>query len=194
MGNISMKRVAADAIANYLASNITGLAGKVSAVASGPETMAPCLAVKILPEQFHFEPTQADEVYFTDPDDGKLIVDVGSFTGFFTIQLFAVGVAEREQYEQAILDLFLETPWASGTLFITTPNLIVNGYASLYAAELKVRLETEDWSEEFAFEAKRYSFLEIYIDFPALTTYDAPTMDSIQLWLNDDPMLLVTVA
>jgi hypothetical protein len=141
-----------------------------------------------------FEPAQADEVYENATDDGKVIVDVGSFTGLFTLQLFAASPAEREKYEQAIMDLFLSTEWAPGTLFVTTPNLIVNGYSSLYQAELKARLDSEEWNEELAFEAKRYSFLEIYIDYPALTTYIAPAIQSLQLALMDMESVVVTVA
>lgn len=183
MGNVSMKRVCADAIANYLSANISGLAGKVSAVAAGPETFAECLALKVLPERFVFEPAQQDEVYEADPDDGKIVLDVGSYTGLFTLQLFTVNPAERELYEQKILDLFQATEWASGTLFITTPNLLINGYASLYQAEIKVRLDSEEWNDELAFEAKRYSFLEIDIDFPALTTRDISNLTSLQIVL-----------
>jgi len=194
MGNISMKRVAADAIANYISSRISGLAGKVSAVAAGPETPAPCLALKILPEQFIFEPSQHDEIYYKDPDDGKLVLDVGSFTGLFTFQLFTVNPAEREKFEQAIIDLFLADPWAPGTLFVTTPNLVINGYNSLYQAELKVRLDSEEWNEELTFEAKRMSFLEVYIDFPALTAIDAPNLVSLQICLSDVDANIVSIS
>jgi hypothetical protein len=193
MGNLSMKRVTADAIASYLQSNITGLTA--SAVSAGPDqTSVVCPSVKVLPESMTFEPAQSDEVYENATDDGKVIVDVGSFTGLFTLQLFAASPSEREKYEQAILDLFLKTLWAPGTIYVTTPNLIVNGYSSLYQAELKARLDSEDWNEELAFEAKRYSFLEIYIDYPALTTYDAANIVSLQLALTDMDTVVVTVA
>jgi PKD repeat protein len=192
MGNVSIKRVVADAIASYLSSNISGLTGKVSAVADGPQTNAGCLALKVLPDQMSFEPAQADEVYSANPDDGKVIVDVGSFTGLYTLQLFASSPSERELYEQQIMDLFLKTVWAPGTIYVTTPNLTINGYASLYSAEIKVRLDSEDWSEELAFEQKRSSFVEVYIDFPALTTFDAANLTSLQIALSDLDSTVVT--
>lgn len=190
MANISMKRVVADAIANYIATNVTGLAGKVSAVAAGPETTAPCLAVKVIVNSTRFEPTEPNEVYWNeDADDRTAVLDIGQFVGTVSLELYAVSPAERELYEQRILDLFLATKWAPGTLFITTPTLIVNGYTSLYSAEAKIRLESEEWNDEFAFEAKRYSFIDLSIDFPALTTdTDAPTIDSLQLWLSTNPV------
>lgn len=195
MGNISLKRVVADAIANYLSTNIPGLTGKVSAVAAGPETMAPCLAVKVIVDSTRFEPTEPNEVYWDEVTDDKTVVlDIGQFVGMVSLELYAVSPAEREEYEQKILDLFQATKWAPGTLFITTPNLLVNGYASLYSAEAKVRLESEEWNDEFAFEAKRYSFLDVSIDFPALTTdTDAPTIESLQIALDSDLIDVVEV-
>ncbi len=203
MAGVSIKRVVADAIASYISTNIAGLTGLVSAVSAGPEVQAPCLAVKIISDKFRFEPSQSDELYWIDEDstdddpiadDGKVVLDVGSFTGTYTIQLFAANVPERELYEQKILDLFLETLWAPGTIFVTTPALIVNGYASLHTAQIKARLESEEWSEEFSFESRRYSFLDIYIDYPALTTDDAATMTSLQLALASTSATVTTIA
>lgn len=187
MGNVNLKRVCLDAIANHIATNVTGLTGKVSAVAAGPETMAPCLSVKLIPEKFEFEPSEPDEVYFDEvTDDKALVYNIGSFTGIVTLQLYTVNPAERELYEQRIIDLFLRTKWAPGTIFVETPNLTVDGYASLYKAELKVRLDGGEWNDEFSFESKRFSFLDIYVDYPALCLdADAPTIDSLQLWLSE---------
>lgn len=193
MANINMKRVVADAIANHLATNITGLAGKVSSVIAGPETMAPCLAVKVLADQVSFESHQGDEVYQKDPDDGKLVLDVGAFTGLVSIELYAVSPAERELYEQRILDLFIADVWAPGTLFITTPNLTIAGYVSLYPAQIKVRLSTEEWNDEFAFEGKRYSFLEVSIDYPALTSATVANLVSLQVCLSDVNAVIVDI-
>lgn len=192
MASINIKRVCADSLASYIVTQIPELAGKVSAVADGPEKMAPCLAVKILPDDFSFEPSQGDEVYSADPDDGKVVVDIGNFSGLFTIQLFAVGNSERETYEQKLIDLFLATEWAPGTIFVNTPDLTVNGYISLYSAELRFRLNSEAWTDEFAFEGKRYSFLDISVDLPALTTYSANNMELLQLALSKVDQLLIT--
>lgn len=194
MASINIKRVCADSLASYIVTKIPELAGKVSAETEDPTKMAPCLAVKVLPDEFSFEPSQADEVYSADPDDGKVVADVGLFSGLFIIQLFAVGKDERGKYEQKLLDMFMSTEWAPGTVFVNTPNLTVNGYASLYSAELRIRLDSEDWSDEFAFEAKRYSFLEVSVDLPALTTYNAATLTSLQVAMSDVDAEIYTVA
>lgn len=186
MATTNLKRITANAIVDYLSTNIVGLTGKVFATAADPEITLPCLALRVISTQpIMFEPTDSDEVYEAVADDGKVIVDVGQFTGRFTLELYTTSPAERELYEQAIIDLFLNTEWAHGTLYLTTPTLTVNSYVSLYSAELKVRLESEQWIEEMSFEAKRYSFMDVSIDYPALTTRDAHTIDSLQIWLSD---------
>jgi hypothetical protein len=191
MATTNMKRIVANALASHIASNVAGLAGKVTAVAAGPETDLPCLAAKIISDRFTFEPSQEDEVYEADPDDGKIITDVGSWTGNFTIELYTNSPAEREQYEQAIIDLFMETEWAPGTLFISTPALTVGGYVSLHTAEIKFRLEGENWADEMSFEAKRYTFLDVYVDFPALVLRTAADLD-IQLFFHPDTSVEIT--
>lgn len=187
MATTNIKRLAADLLANYLSTSIPGLTGKVSAVTAGPEVTLPCLAVRIIPDSLTFEPTNADELYFDDvTDDQKLVLDVGQWTGRFTIELYANNPPERERYEQAIIDLFTATEWAPGTLYLDTPTLTIMNYVSLYAAQLKIRLEEETWMDEMAFESKRYSFLEVSVDLPALVTATAPTIDSLQLWLTEN--------
>jgi hypothetical protein len=186
MASINMKRLCADALADLIATKITGLAGKISTFASGPETQANCLALRILPEMFSFEESEPDEVYFATQDDGKVVVSIGLFSGLFSIQLYTTSPAERELYEQKILDVFLAGEWAPGTLFLTLPNLTVNGYASLYSDECTVYLQTDTWNDELAFESRRMSFIEVAVDYPALTTYDAPTITSLQLAFADD--------
>jgi hypothetical protein len=191
MATTNMKRIVADALANYIASNVTGLSGKVSAVAAGPETTLPCLAVKVIADGFTFEPSQEDEVYEADPDDGKIITDVGSWVGNFTIELYTATPAERELYEQRIIDLFMSTTWAPGTVYVDLPALTVGGYVSLYQAQIKYRLEQEQWVDEMAFEGKRYTFLDVYVDYPALVTRTAHDLD-IQLFQNQDTSVVVT--
>lgn len=191
MATQNMKRIVADALANHLASNVTGLTGKVSAVAAGPETTLPCLAVKIIPDSFIFEPSQEDEVFEEEVDDGKVITDVGSWIGHFTIELYAPTPAERELYEQRIIDLFMDTTWAPGTLYIDTPALTVGSYVSLYEADLKIRLESEEWQDEMAFEGRRYTFLDVFVDYPALVVRTAKDLD-IQLFLHPDTEVEIT--
>lgn len=193
MATTNMKRIVANALANHLASNIAGLSGKVTAVAAGPDENLNCLAVKIIPDRFDFDPSNPDDIYWDEnTDDGKVVTDVGSWVGNFTLELYATSPAEREEYEQAIIDLFTSTEWAPGTLFIDTPALTIMGYISLHQAQIKFRLEDETWVDEMAFESKRYSFLDVYVDYPALVTRNAATIEDLQLAFSSDLDAVIT--
>jgi hypothetical protein len=191
MATTNMKRIVANALADYIGANVAGLSGLTSAVIAGPEVVLPCLAVRVIPQGLKFEPAQEDEVYETDVDDGNVITDVGSWTGQFNLELYTTSPAEREVYEQAITDLFMQETWAPGTLFLDTPALTVNGYISLYSAEAKLRLTDEDWNDEMAFEAKRYCYLTVDVDLPVLVNRLAHNLD-IQLVFSNDFDAVIT--
>lgn len=187
MAQRNIKRTVGDAIAAYFAANVTGLTGRVSAVQAGPEKTQEFPSVALLPNTFDFQPFEPDEVYWDAvTDDGKVLINVGEFDGIYELQLYAKSVPEREIYEQRIMDLMLSTPGAPGTLYVTLPALLVGGYQSLYAPEIKVRLDSEEWREEFSFESRRYSFLDLEISFPALVARDAYTIESLQSAITND--------
>lgn len=191
----NMRRVAADTLGAYLESQIPGLAGKIFTAAAGPETRAPCLALRLISRMFRFVPSDALEVYENaTTDDGKVLVDIGLFTGLLTLQLYTTSPAEREQYEQLILDVFLSTVWSPGTLYLTTPAVTVGGYASLYQAPLKAYLEDFSWIDEMAFESKRYSFMDVELDFSALAKYDAHTIESLQIAFSNSNTAVTTIS
>jgi hypothetical protein len=192
MASTNIKRIAGDAIAAYIAGAIPTLASVATAQA-GPETNFPeGPSVRLMPQITTFEPSNADEVYYTDPDDGKLVYQVGDFTGIIQLELWTRTKPEREKFEQLILDLFLADPFAPGTLILTTPTLTIKSYVSLYSAELKVRLDQEDWKEEMSFESHRYTYLELMIDFPALTSVNAVTMTKIDVDFSSDFEAVIT--
>lgn len=200
MASTNMKRLTAETVASYLASNVAGLSGKVSALQEGPENVQDYPSAALMPVQFTYVPqSEYDEVYeLSGSDDGKVVLDVGEFQGLMRLELYARTKPEREQYEQALMDLFLASPGSPGTLFITTPNLTINGYVSLYSVELKVRLNTEEWREEYSFESKRFSFIELEVAYPALTARNAITAQTLELALSDavdsnTPIDIVTI-
>jgi hypothetical protein len=194
MASTNIKRIIGDAIAAYIAGAIPTLASVATAQA-GPETNFPeGPSVRLMPQITTFEPSNADEVYYTDPDDGKLVYQVGDFTGIIQLELWTRTKPEREKFEQLILDLFLADPWAPGTLILSTPTLTINGYVSLYSAELKVRLDQEDWKEEMSFESHRYTYLELMIDFPALTSANAVTIAELDVIVSTDFEAVITDA
>lgn len=186
MASISLQRVVADTFVAYIVSKIPGLVGKVGVGYADPGQAAPCLALRIVQESLRFEPSEPDEVYWRqDTDDGKVVIDVGQFLGHYTLQLYTTSPAERELYEQLLMDLFLEPVWTPGSLTLTTPTLTVNSYVSLYSTDAKFFLVSDTWREELTFEARRMTFLDVEVDFPALTTYSAVTIESLQSAIAD---------
>jgi hypothetical protein len=187
MATTNIKRIVGQAIATYIASNVTGLQGRVSAVQEGPEKVSDFPSVCLLPSGFSFMPSDPDEVFNNyDAGNAPLVLDIGEFTGLLEMQLYANSVPMRELYEQRILDLFLSQQGSPGTLFVQLPTLTINGQVTLYGPEVKVRLDNEEWKEEFSFESRRYSFMDLSVAWPALTTVDAPTITDLQVGFTED--------
>lgn len=186
MATSNIKRIVGDSVAAYLANNVVGLAGRVTAVQEGPEKISEFPSVALLPSLFTFNACDPDMVSGDDDTDSPLVIDVGEFEGMVEMQLYAKSKPERELFEQRILDLFLSQEGSPGTLYVQCPTLTINGQVTLYGPEVKVRLDNAEWLEEFSFEARRYSFLDITYAFPALTARDVPSIDTLILALTDD--------
>lgn len=180
-----IKRSALDTLKTLLES-VTGLSGKVFVAAQGPEKIATYPSVVIIPQFINFSPDQAEDVWWAIVDDGKSLQEVGSFEGLFEIQLYCNSAPQREEFEERIFQKFLSTPGAPGTLFSTTPNLTVNGLVTLYPAPIFYRLDSEEWREEFAYESRRFSFLDVLVSFPALTVRDAYTINSLRVAITEN--------
>src|SRR5260221_3398203 len=109
------------------------------------------------------------------------------------IELWCSSKPERETFEQAILDLFLAFDnWTPGTISLMTPNLTINGYVSLFAAQVKLWLDQEDWREEMSFEGHRYTFITVPVSFPALTSANAVTLTELNIDLSTDFEVVIT--
>lgn len=183
MSNI--KKIAVKALADYISTRVPELTTSTHVGAQGPEITAKWPSLVLVPGSFSFNPIQADEVY--DPEDIDVLVsEVGDFEGVVELQLFAKSGPERNKIEQKIVDLFLSTPWAPGVIKTTTPNLTVGGTATLYPAPVAFRLDGEDWQEEFSFEKRRFSFLDVELNFPALMLQTAYTIDTLKLAITED--------
>jgi hypothetical protein len=184
----NIKRLILDAFASHVAT-ADGLTDRVSPLQDGPDQQAVFPSVMLVPSSFTFEAWTATEVaYNEDEDDGKLLMDVGEFTGNIELRLYAKNVPEREDYEQRILNLFLANPDAPGTITITTPPIVIGEHATLYQASIIVRLTSELWREEFAFESRRYTFVDLEFAYPALVLLDnVPTINQLELHFEYDP-------
>lgn len=184
----NVKRLILDALSDSLAT-IDGLTDRVSPLQEGPERQAQFPSVMLLPSTFTLETWAATEVYYDeDVDDGRVLMDVGEFTGQVELRLYAKNVPEREDYEQRILNYFLADPDAPGSVRIVTPPMVIGDYATLYQASIVVRLTSELWREEFAFESRRYTFMDLEFAYPALIALEnVPTIERLELHFEINP-------
>lgn len=206
MATSNLKRIAAETLGTWLATEVPALAGKIHTVSPEPTERGAFPCVVILARTMRYQPMQADEVWWstdvvpdpnddedddpeTDPpdiDDGKVVMNVGAFTGVFELRIYAKSVAERESLEDKVLHAFLKQELRPGIVSLTTPTLTINEYVTLYAAPVAFMLDEEEWREEFAFENRRFSFLDLDVEFPALAVRDAYRIEHLQTAINHD--------
>jgi hypothetical protein len=193
MASTNMKRIVGDSIAGFFSTAIPSLNGNIKTGQDGPETNFSPPAVRMYFETLTFSPENVQEEYWTDPDDGKVIYDVGEWDGLLRIELWCSTKPERETFEQLIIDQFLSfDAWSPGTVSILTPNLTINGYISLYAAQIKIWLDQQEWQEEMAFEGHRYTFITVPVSFPALTSANAVTIQELDVIVSTDFEAVIT--
>lgn len=186
MATSNIKRIVTNAIADHLATNVAGMQGRVFGVQEGPEKVVNFPSIALLGAAFTFEPSDPDYVSGDDDTDSPLVTDVGEFTGILELQLYTDSKPMRELYEQRIVNHFLAQKGSPGTIYIQLPTLVINELTTLYAPQIKVRLDNEEWNEELAFEAKRYTFIDLTFAFPALTAENAPVIDELHVAINED--------
>lgn len=188
MATTNIKRITAQVLASYLSANIPDLAGKVHTVAPGPEEKAtfPCATV-LATGVMEFEAHNETDVWWDAVvDSGKVLEEVGEFLGTFEIRLYATSPAKREELEQDVIDLFMASPHRPGIIMQSTGNLTVMGAATLYSAPIAFSLDETEWREEFAWENRRFSFLDVRVEFPALVLQDAYTINSLRTAITQD--------
>lgn len=188
----SIKRAVSETFASWLAGKVPALAGKIHAVQSGPNELSvwPCAA--LVANVLTYDPFQADEVWAQDPDafpftdDGKVVLNVGDFTGSYELRVYAKSVGERETLEEQVLQALLSEEGRSGIVALQTPAVTVGGFTTLYQAPCAFMLERELWQEEFAFENRRFSFIDLEVAFPALIAREAYQINQLCLAINSD--------
>lgn len=187
MATSNLKRIAAQTFATWLVGKVPSLSGKIHTAQEGPNERAAFPCVSILMRSMTFDPAQADELWWNeDTDDGKLLMNVGCFSGTCEVRVYAKSVAERESLEQQILHALMAEPMSPGVVSLQTPEVTVNSLVTLYQAPVAFCLDDAEWREEFAFENRRFSFIDLDAMFPALVTRDAYTIETLVTALNHD--------
>lgn len=172
-------------------------AGRVTVGQADPEDSQDYPSVVILPRRFGFEAHLAAEELEDaggDPDDdtGQVVMDVGTFSGRFEIRVASRDPVERRALQARIQALFFASQ-RRGWIKLTTPALTIGGTVTAHTSPVAYHLSGDTWEEEFVFDKKRFSFVDIEVSFPALVVWnDAYTIEDYQIALTED--LTTTVA
>jgi hypothetical protein len=180
---VNLKLAAARAIASAIANAIPDLAAVTEVGEDDATQQTSYPALRVLPERMEFQPQQAEALTLgVDPDVATFeLEEVGTFSGTLELRLYSAKRSEREEFEQQILDLFLASEGAPGSLRTTISDLVLAGRQTLYAAPVVAYLDSEDWREELVFGAKRMSFLMLDFTYPALVIRGAYDIDSLRI-------------
>lgn len=180
---MNLKTVALESIAAAIAAGVPSL--PCAAGEDDEENVAtpPCLRVCEL-GGFKYEPMQ--EAVLSAPEaETWMLSKVGYFSGDVELRVYAKSGPKRDDLEEAIRQLFLAgVEDQPGLLRATTPQLVIGGVTTLATTTIACDLDNEDWREEFVFSRKRYSFIRVACEWPALIVRTGiPTIQQLQLQL-----------
>lgn len=190
MATTNLKRIASQTFAAWLEGKVPELAGHIHTVAEGPTEDAAFPCASLISNILTFEPFPTGEVVWfqapPEPDDGKAVMNVGEFTGSYELRIYAKSVSEREALEDKVLHALMAEPMRPGVVALQTPTLTVNSLVTLYSAPVAFMLDKAQWNEEFAFENRRFSFIDLDVEFPALVLRDAYTITQLVIAINEN--------
>lgn len=181
---MNLKFAAAQAIADVIVDAIAALGANTQVGEDEADTTAEYPALRVIPERMEFEPHQAEALERDEDADDIAdyeMEEVGSFNGTLELRLYCNSRPQREAFEQQILQLFLSTEGAPGSLPTTIPDVVLSDLTTLYAAPIVAYLDGEDWREELVFGKKRMSFLSLSFSYPALVIRGAYDLDSVRV-------------
>lgn len=182
---MNLKRQVAKQLAAYLEAQVPELAGKVHTVHAEPETYAAYPSLYILPGRS--TPDWSQERDADDTLPGKLLVELGAWTGTWELRIPGKTPYEREELEQKVLDAFLQREGTPGLVVVEVANVVVGGVTTTHTARAGCSLDSAEWNEEMSFEKKRFSFLDVSVEYPILALRsDVPTIEVLDLAENGD--------
>lgn len=182
----SLRRTTAQTFATWLLGQVPALT-RVTTVAPTPQDVATLPSAAVIPNVFRFDPFQADEAWYdAETDDGRALLAVGGFLGQMELRIYARTPAERQDLEEAVLHALMAEALRPGVVSLQTAAVTVGGVATLYPAPVFVAVADCEWREEFAWENRRFSFLDLDVGYPALVLRDAHTIDALVVVLTDD--------
>lgn len=172
---MNLKREAAKALAAHLEAVIPSLAGRVHTVHAEPETYAAYPSLYILPSKMRLETAQ--DLERDDAPRASVLVEVGSWVGTWELRIPGRSPYERQELEELVLQEFLAREGAPSTLVVAMAAVELDGVASTHRPSATFCLDAAEWDEEKSFSKQRYSFLDIDVEYPALTVRRAAPIE-----------------
>jgi hypothetical protein len=161
-----VRQAALEALAADVAQVLDGDVHEVLVGEQDPEKQ-PCFPNVVVRAvgAFTFEPFDDDEI---ETAGNHLVDHVGDFTGKVEIRIGARTPAEREAFGERVLHRFLSQQGRRGVLVLQLPGLEINGYTLATDVPVAFCLDQDGWNDEMVFDKKRYQYLELAVDLPAL--------------------------
>lgn len=188
-----IKYAVAGALAAFLETKATALAGRAKAIQQSPQKIAEYPTAAVLPGRFTFDFSSALEDVLDDngeavtDGDGNPLVQAGTLEGAMQIWLAAEYPTQREDIQGRILSAFVEP----GRLGAITLTIDVAMYAPDMGitADVGVYLDGEEWREEMVFSERRWAILDLTVSIPitiALDAADYPVVTALQIAITED--------
>lgn len=186
----TLRHAAAEAVARVISAAVgDDASGNCRAGEDDEEEVASYPAIRVLTRRVEFMPWQEEGIELEDNPSltDHSLARVGDFEGRLEIRVYHTYPTRREALEEQIMYLLTSQEGAPGTLVAQTDPVIINGISTLYPATVSCFLDNAEWTEEFVFEKKRMSFLELDFSYEALALRNAFTIDQIRLELEAPP-------
>jgi hypothetical protein len=171
---------------------IGALAGTVNVLDKLPTKLSVQPSVAILPSRFTWVPWQQGVLRHDDgtpvvPEPGRPIYENGTHEGQVQIWVSNESAAQREFFQDLITNEFNQEA-APGRIRVTVPNVKVTGIATGWDATLAFTYGGRaEWRDERVFSERRWSFIDIDLDVPALSIKSGEYVaDDIRLHFDHD--------
>jgi hypothetical protein len=181
----NLRKEAAKALGAFIAAQVPEFNNRFLVGQPDPEKQADFAGLVILPGRYKFESESEEEVDETLPT--RALVEVGSLEGSVEVRIYARHAAVRDDLEQKVLEALVSREGSPGTIVVTVPGIVVGGATWGYAPSCTYSLAGSDWQEEFAFEHRRYSFIELDSWLPMLVARNGVyTIEQMALAVTND--------
>lgn len=182
-----IKRVACDALVEYLLNEVPDLDGVVHVAPAPPNEPIGDRCLVLIPRKFRFTPFQEDVRHEPAGLGGTQVSSVGEVTGTIEMQLLATTDDERDDLEDAINHAFYRREGSPGVVVVGLQGVrIGGGYVLGYTPSCAYTHEGEEWVDEFAFSNRKWRWMDVGVTFPALVARQVSVIDKLYLAITND--------